>query len=138
MLSVQAKLYAIQNLGAFRTYLDVYYIQCYSTTLVLFRDHHNIQLNPKLNIEIILLLTAPRFRGSYNFIQQFISQTTKRFELYLIKIKLNLLGNKLYALIPIVGKQSVCSDANCCDFRRGRPHNRIDWGSAVDTNHRIY
>jgi len=37
-----------------------------------------------------------------------------------------------------VGKQSVCSDTNCCDFRGGRLYDQIDWGGAVETNHRIY
>jgi len=37
--------------------------------------------------------------------------------------------------IAAVGKQSVCSHTNCCDFRRGRPY---DWGGAADTNLRIY
>ena len=35
-----------------------------------------------------------------------------------------------------VGKQSVCSDTNCCDFMEGHP-TRIDWGGATNTNHMI-
>ena len=33
-----------------------------------------------------------------------------------------------------VGKQFVCSDTNCCDFRGGRPHDRVDWGGAAKIN----
>jgi len=40
------------------------------------------------------------------------------------------------ALIPIIVKQFLCSDTNCCEFK-GLPHDRIDWGGALEMNHMI-